>query len=82
MKNKKTIFTMMVGAVFALILNFFPQQISFAENDPAPACSWGYASVEKSWLNWNNDGYTKLCDCTPTSFIIDGTHRLCTPTPQ
>jgi hypothetical protein len=73
---------MLVGAIFALILSFFPQQISFAESDPAPGCSWGFASVEKSWLPWYNDGFTKLCDCTPTSYIMGGTNTPCTPTPQ
>jgi hypothetical protein len=75
---------MMVGVILALMLNFYPQHTSFAESDPAPgnACSWGFASVERSWWPPSNNGTTKLCDCTLVSYIIDGNHTPCQVQPE
>ena len=82
MKNKKTMSVLVVGAIFALLLNFYPQHTSLAEDNPSGSgndCSWGFASVEKSWLSWRKNVFTKFCDCTAVRFMVGGNHTPCTP---
>lgn len=76
-------FALLGGVLFALLLNIFPQHTILAEDPVGPGndCYWGFAQVEKNWLNWNNDGFTKLCDCTATGYIIVGDHTPC-PQPE
>ncbi len=80
MKNKKTMFTMMVGVIFALILSFLPQNEIRA--DPGGACSWGFVWVETSFWPWQNNITSKLCDCTEVSFRQYGDHMRCNPSTE
>ena len=83
MNKKKTTFALVIAVLFALLLNFYPQHTSLAEDPAGPGneCFWGYASVERSWWPPSNNGSGKLCDCTRVYFILDGNHTPC-PQPE
>jgi hypothetical protein len=82
MNNKKTMIGLVAGIGIMLMLSIFPQMSGKADPpSPGNACSWGFASVERGNFFWQNNGTTKLCDCTLVSYIIDGNHIPC-PQPE
>jgi len=84
MKSKKTTFALVIGVAVALLLNFFPQNLSMAINASGPgnACSWGFAAIEIHNLEFLNTYQSKYCDCSPTEkFWKDGDHIRC-PQPE
>ena len=83
MNRKKTTFALVLAVLFALMLNFYPQHTSLAQEDPGGpgmACSWGFLWVETSFWPWQNNITSKLCDCTEVDFKAEGDHKRCTPT--